>query len=129
SEIRLWDVATGTELLRLAGHAGPVHDLSFAPHGRTAVSASRDSTVIVWSLRPQGLTLPAGGWGQLWAELTAREPVAAYRAQWLLLDDPKAALKLLGEKAAEQAATDADLTRIDRLIGSLSAPHFKDREE
>jgi WD40 repeat protein len=128
SEIRLWDVASGAELLRLAGHTGPVHDLSFAPHGRTAVSASRDSTVVVWSLRAHGLTPPAGGSNQLWAELTARDPVAAYRAQWLLLDDPKSAVTLLREKVAEQAASDADLKKLDRLIANLGASDFKERE-
>src|SRR5205823_1831593 len=48
--IRLWDVATGTQLSVLAGHAATVTTLAFEPDGARLVSASGDETVKVWSI-------------------------------------------------------------------------------
>jgi RNA polymerase sigma factor (sigma-70 family) len=48
--VRLWDVATGKELLRLKGHAGGVYGLAFLPGGKKAVSGGADGAVRVWDL-------------------------------------------------------------------------------
>jgi WD40 repeat protein len=47
---RVWDVATGSELTRLTGHAGTVRGLAVLPDGRRAVTASLDGTVRLWDL-------------------------------------------------------------------------------
>jgi hypothetical protein len=46
--LKVWDTATGQELLTLMGHAGTVRSVSFTPDGKRLVSASNDRTVKVW---------------------------------------------------------------------------------
>jgi mono/diheme cytochrome c family protein len=48
--VRLWDVASGTELRCLEGHAEEVLAVTFAPDGRRALSGSRDRTLRLWDL-------------------------------------------------------------------------------
>ena len=46
--IRLWDIATGTEVAELRGHAGFVHAVAFSSDGTRLASASGDLTARVW---------------------------------------------------------------------------------
>jgi len=48
--IRAWDVASGTELLRLEGHSGQVDALAFHPDGGRLFSGSTDACIRVWDL-------------------------------------------------------------------------------
>jgi len=48
--IRAWDVVDGTEMRSFTGHLGEISDLSFAPDGRSFVSAG-DNSARVWSLK------------------------------------------------------------------------------
>jgi WD40 repeat protein len=47
--VRLWDTATGKEILTLQGHDGAISDLCFGPDGRCLATASLDKTVKVWN--------------------------------------------------------------------------------
>jgi hypothetical protein len=47
--IKLWDVATGTEIRTLQDHIDAVYALAFTPDGKQLVSASADRTVKVWN--------------------------------------------------------------------------------
>lgn len=49
-----WELAGGTKIASLTGHAGGVGGLAVTLDGERVVSASADSTLLVWA-RPQGL--------------------------------------------------------------------------
>jgi len=46
--ICVWNVATGTKLIKLEGHKGMVKGLTWDPVGRYLASESDDKTVIIW---------------------------------------------------------------------------------
>ena len=48
--IRLWDVQTGKELLKIEGHEGLVTDIAFLPSGEQLVTTSWDKTARIWNL-------------------------------------------------------------------------------
>src|SRR5436305_1676291 len=45
---RVWDPATGQELLSLQGHTAVVSSVAFSPDARRLVTAAGDNTVRVW---------------------------------------------------------------------------------
>ncbi len=49
STVKLWDAATGQELLTLKGHASDVWSVAFSPDGKRLATGSRDQTVKLWS--------------------------------------------------------------------------------
>ena len=49
--LRMWDLKTGRETSRFAGHQDEVYGVALAPSGLTAASASWDGTVRVWDVR------------------------------------------------------------------------------
>jgi WD40 repeat protein len=48
--IRIWDVNTQEELMRLYGHENSISDLHFTPNGRLLISSSLDGTIRLWGV-------------------------------------------------------------------------------
>ena len=48
--VKLWDVATGTNIATLYGHTGAVFSVSFSPDSSTLASGSGDGTVKLWDV-------------------------------------------------------------------------------
>jgi WD40 repeat protein len=61
NDVKLWDAATGRELLTLAGHTGWAMGLAFNPDGKSLASTSLDGTVKIWNLSPGNETVAVSG--------------------------------------------------------------------
>ena len=48
--MRVWDVATGTEMVKLECHSDSVRSVSWSPDGTRLASGSYDNTVRVWDV-------------------------------------------------------------------------------
>lgn len=48
--VKFWDVATGRERMRLAGHRDTVNCMAFSPDGRTLATGSTDRTIKLWEV-------------------------------------------------------------------------------
>lgn len=72
--IKVWDVATGSELRVLRGHENYVVSLALTADSRTLVSGSHDKTVRVWSLETGALLRTLQGHRHLVAALAIAHP-------------------------------------------------------
>jgi hypothetical protein len=117
----VWEVATGKEVRRFDGHQSWVTQVAFTPDGRGLLS-NADLAPVLWDLAPTDL--PTDG---LWEALASDDGAKAYRAQWALVRDPKAAVALLGEqmKPAELAVP---REQFDKWVAGLDSPQFRVRE-
>jgi WD40 repeat protein len=60
--IKLWEAATGRELLTLVGgHTGWLMSLVFSPDGKSLASTSLDGTIRIWSLSPGSESVAVSG--------------------------------------------------------------------
>jgi RNA polymerase sigma factor (sigma-70 family) len=119
--VTVWELATGKKMITLAGHESAVTEVAFTRDGRGLVS-NADLSPVLWDLCPKDL--PTDG---LWDLLASDDAAKAYRAQWALIRDPAAAVKLLREtvKPAELAVS---RVTFDKWVAALDNSQFRARE-
>jgi hypothetical protein len=105
----------------------------FAANGRTLITGSSDTTIVLWDI-PQLLSKTPGpnerlsqaGIERLWADLASVDAAKAYRALWGLIQDPEQALPFL--KQHLQPASPQVAEHIAQLIRALDSDRFEKRE-
>src|SRR5262249_33776796 len=126
----LWDVASGKEVRRLAGHRGGVHALAFPADGRYLASASSDTTVLLWDARawpaPPSAKLTPADLKAAWADLDGADAARAFRAISKLAASPAQAVPFLAQHLRPVVA--ADSTTTAKLIAGLDSKRFAERE-
>jgi hypothetical protein len=121
--ITLWELASGKRLLELTGHDSGVRDVAFTRDGR-GIIGNADLAPILWTLEPRDVPRVVAN---AWQVLAEPDGAKAYWAQWALIKNPPAAVKLLGEqiKPAELALERA---QFDKWVAGLDSPRFQVRE-
>ena len=74
--VRVWDAASGKELLVLRGHEGGVAAAGFSPDGARIVSGSEDKTVRVWDAASGKELLVLRGHETRWSLPSGSRPMA-----------------------------------------------------
>jgi hypothetical protein len=112
--IRLWDVASAKPLHTFVGHSGWIMSIAVSPDGRTLVSGSADSTMLLWpldrfvkgkpvqaprlsekELQARLAKLPDARTEALWSQLAEPDARRAYRAMWGLVRAHKESLVIV----------------------------------
>jgi hypothetical protein len=126
--VRLWEVATRGEVLRLPGHVGGIGSsgggISFGADGRTVLTWGADAQAYLWSMRQPAAASDKSNLEELWASL-AGEPKTAYRALWQLSEARGSAAFLRGKIPPVKPVA---AERLQRLIADLGSVTFAVRQ-
>jgi RNA polymerase sigma factor (sigma-70 family) len=129
--VRILDAFTGQEVHRFAGHTGGVRRIAWSADGRRVISASDDSSCLVWdtSVFTNGqatvLREPADA-GKLWDHLSAPTATTAYEAIGRLMVSPEVAVEQARRRLTPVSPVDS--AAVARQIGQLDSPRFAVRE-
>jgi RNA polymerase sigma factor (sigma-70 family) len=133
SGLRLWDLATGNELVRFQGMEASASQLAFSTDGRRLASGLANGTALIWDLettlrRPAARTrdFSPAEIDRWWSELAAEDARRGQVALWALAAVPQQAVPWF--KARLHAATPADPARLGRLISDLDSATFAVRQ-
>jgi WD40 repeat protein len=133
--VRVWDLRSGRQIRKFVGHAGWLKSVAFSPDSKRLVSASRDTTAIVWDFArghdddetPSKQEIDAAALANAWTEMADDDAGKAYQAmQQLSRGGGEAAVEFLAVKLAPTAPV-AD-ERVGALIKALDADGFAERE-
>jgi RNA polymerase sigma factor (sigma-70 family) len=126
--IRVWDVVTGQEVCRFAGHPSAVTQLAFSPDDRALASGGTDSTIVLWDVAvrrkggPDGPRLSLQELSTRWNDLAGPDAARAYQAVWRLAASPEQSVPFLRGQLRPVAPVDRN--KIDRLVADLDNNRF-----
>lgn len=129
--IGVWQVVTGRELGRLAGHQG-VPVLAFAGDGRTLFSGSTDTAALAWDLgrraaaQTANVALSARELEACWAELLGADAARSYRAMGRMVHAAEQSQPLLRRQV--KPVPPADPQRMAALVEQLNSSDFAARQ-
>jgi RNA polymerase sigma factor (sigma-70 family) len=132
--VHLWDAWRGEKVRPLTGHDRSVIGLAFAPDGRTLVSCSWDTTLLIWDLagvaarQPQPAPRPdPAAIAAAWDDLAGADAKAAYGAVRLSAGEPGQSVPFFRERLRPTPA--ADKKQVERWLAGLDSDQFAEREE
>lgn len=115
--VRLWETATGGEVLRRSGPAAMTGPLVPSPDGQLlAVAVGRE--VLVWDVAGRG----SGRVDAPWADLLGPDAARAYAAAAALADDPDAVEKIRRELVGTAEERAARKARVAAALNPFPAP-------
>lgn len=125
--IVVFETASGLPRLRLSGHLQKITGLAFTPDGRTLVSASSDSTLLIWDVT--GLRTgvkPAGATDELWRMLADSDAETAGRALWAMVASPTESVAFVRRRLHPVSVSQDDLRK---LVAELDDAKFSVRDK
>jgi RNA polymerase sigma factor (sigma-70 family) len=136
NDVHLWGVWSGQRIGSFTGHRGPVQSVAFTSDGKALISASMDTTALVWDLGKVGrVAVAVGPEGaeceahQLWQVLASEDGARAYGAmRFLAADSVRAYTLLAGRLHPVRALAAGTQEEVARLIRELDDDRFEVRE-
>jgi WD40 repeat protein len=132
--IRLWDIATGREVLCLEPADTYVASLEFSPDGLYLASGLDDGTTILWDIAPawqaarkHGPPPTAAELNALWKALASPDPAQAFAAMGKLAAAPAETVALLRQRLVPVPRSRQE--QVEALVAQLDSPKFAQREE
>jgi hypothetical protein len=129
----LYDLLHGRQLHSFAGHDSSVTGLVFTPDSRRLLSASHDTTVLVWDVQPwlsrrsaSSAVVTAAALETAWRDLGSDKAALAFYALALLVDGSPASVPFLRERVRPAPPTDAKY--LSKLLTDLGSDRFAERE-
>jgi WD40 repeat protein len=129
--LRLWEVVTGKERMRIEGHQDSIRTLAFSPDGNRLASGSNDTTALVWDVfgrtaEQRSRKLSPKELDTLWTDIKDADAARAYTAMGILIAAPGQAVAFLKEKL--RPITPVGQKEMERLIAELDSDRFMVRE-
>lgn len=128
--VEVWDVQRDALLTPFPGHDDEITDLTFSRDGRSIITSSRDSTILIWDLAgrakpPQQKDLP--NVENPWLSLGQPQPSLAYSVMRSLFATPQEAVAVCAKHLTPASPLDAK--KLAASLKDLDDPAFKVRQQ
>jgi WD40 repeat protein len=131
--VHAWNVQTAKEQGRLVGHGGPVSGVAFTLDGSRLVSASTDTTALIWDMAPwtvkpdMARKLPAADLEKHWTGLLDPDATKAFGGMTALGSAPADTVAFLNKHLEPTPPVDSEL--VAKLLVQLNSEKYKERQQ